>query len=165
MNFISSLCSRSSNRRQRLLELRLLITRTHQSILRCPFECFFFVISFPIYSQSMMNLSETLENEIYRDHLFLHSTPSIKRFLDKENSIQQINFIEHFHLLMESLKFFQLSQTATCVKLYQEMIENIRLHASVSFAQRLLKIFYFYYTIEKSRQPSNEKATPTIIIE
>lgn len=83
--------------------------------------------------------------------------------MEKENLLQPMDFIESFHLFMESLKLFQQTQTSSCLKLYGEMIEQIQLHVYLPLAQRLLRIFYFYYTIEKYRQPK-EKETKTVVV-
>lgn len=154
--------SRSSNRRQRLLELRLLIIRSHQSSISCPFECFLFSLAFPIYLQSMIDLSKSLENET---SIFLHSTSSIKRRLDKQIDRQSMDLTESFHLFMESLKLVQATKTRSCLKLYHDIIEQIQLHVYLPLAQRLLRIFYFYYTIEKIRNPKEKETNSVVIIE
>lgn len=53
---------------------------------------------------------------------------------------------------------------SSCIKLYQDMIEKFQLNTNILIYQRLLKIFYFYYIIQKSKIPK-EKENKTIIIE
>ncbi len=170
MSFFSHF-SGSSNRRQKLLELRILIDRAHNSTIRCPLECFLFCTSFPIYIQSILNLSSLLNNEMYKDYIFLCSTSSIKNLINKSNEINNLEFIENFSLFIECLNLLQNSQTNSCLKLYQETINKIHLTSNIQIYQRLLKIFYFYYIIQKSKIAKNDKSmeetnqNKTIIIE
>ncbi|CAF4972381.1 unnamed protein product, partial [Rotaria sp. Silwood1] len=141
----------SSNHRQKLLELRILIDRAHNSTIRCPLECFIFCTSFPIYIQSILNLSSLLNNEKYKDYIFICSTTSIKTLLNKQNEITNFELIENFNLFIECLNLLQQSQTSPCLKLYQETIDKIHLNLNIENYQRLLKLFYFCYIIQKSK--------------
>ncbi|CAF5211525.1 unnamed protein product, partial [Rotaria magnacalcarata] len=141
----------SSTRRQKLLELRILIDRTHNSTIRCPLECFIFCTSFPVYIQSILNLSSILNGDVYKDYIFICSTSSIKAFMNRKNEIINLEFIENFFLFVECLSLLQQSQTVLCLKLYQETIDKIHLNSNIDNYRRLLRIFYFYYLIQKSK--------------
>ncbi|CAF0749664.1 unnamed protein product [Rotaria sp. Silwood1] len=149
----------SSNHRQKLLELRILIDRAHNSTIRCPLECFIFCTSFPIYIQSILNLSTLLNNEKYKDYIFICSTTSIKTLLNKQNEITNFELIENFNLFIECLNLLQQSQTSPCLKLYQETIDKIHLNLNIENYQRLLKLFYFCYIIQKSKTEKTTKST------
>ncbi|CAF2996871.1 unnamed protein product [Rotaria sp. Silwood2] len=155
---IFSYFSESSNRRQKLLELRILIDRAHNSTIRCPLECFIFCTSFPIYIQSLLNLSSFLNNEKYKDYVFISSTISIKTLINKQNEINNFELIENFNLFVECLNLLQQSQTSSCLKLYQETIDKIHLNSNIENYQRLLKLFYFYYVIQKSKTKQTTKS-------
>ena len=161
----------SSNRRQKLLELRILIDRAYNSTIRCPLECFIFCTSFPIYIQSIIYLSSLLNKDLYKDYVFVCSTSSIKNLINKQNEVNNLELIEHFYLFVECLNLLQLNQTCSCLKLYQDIIGKIHLNANIKNYQRLLKIFYFYYLIQKSRTEKTTKLNEeinqnkTIIIE
>jgi hypothetical protein len=154
----------SSTRRQKLLELRMLINRASNSTIRCPLECYLFCTSFPIYIQSIINLSNLLNNN---DYIFIHSTSSIKNLIKQQNDFNHLELIENFYLFIECLNVLQQSQTFSCLKLYQETIEKLHLNEHISIYQRLLKIFYFYYIIQKSKGPKEKELNEnkTIIIE
>ncbi|CAF0989052.1 unnamed protein product [Rotaria sordida] len=147
----------STNRRQKLLELRILIDRAHNSTIRCPLECFIFCTSFPIYIQSILNLSSLLNSEIYKDYIFICTTISIKTLINKQNEINNFELIENFNLFIECLNLLQQSQTSSCLKLYQETIDKIHLNSNIENYQRLLKLFYFHYIIQKSKIEKTNK--------
>ncbi|CAF3590829.1 unnamed protein product [Adineta steineri] len=149
----------SSNRRQKLLELRILIDRDHNSTIRCPLECFIFCTSFPIYIQSIVSLSSLFNNEIYKDYIFLYSTVSLKTLINKTNEINNLELIENFSLFIECLNLLQQSQINSCVKIYQEILDKIHFNSNIQIYQRLLKIFYFYYVIQKIKD--NKSITET----
>ncbi|CAF3588937.1 unnamed protein product [Rotaria sordida] len=152
----------STNRRQKLLELRILIDRAHNSTIRCPLECFIFCTSFPIYIQSILNLSSLLNSEIYKDYIFICTTISIKTLINKQNEINNFELIENFNLFIECLNLLQQSQTSSCLKLYQETIDKIHLNSNIENYQRLLKLFYFHYIIQKSKiEKTNKKNEET----
>jgi hypothetical protein len=157
--------SGSSTRRQKLLELRVLINRESNSTLRCPLECYLFCTSFPIYIQSIVNLSNLLNNHPYKDYIFIHSTSSIQNLINRQNDFNHLELIENFYLFTECLSILQQSQTLACLKVYHETIEKLHLNENISIYQRLLKIFYFYYTIQKSKAPKEVNESKTIIIE
>jgi hypothetical protein len=157
--------SGSSTRRQKLLELRILINRTSNSTIRCPLECYLFCTSFPIYIQSIINLSNLLTNEIYKDYIFIHSTVSIKNIINQQNDFNHFELIEYFYLFTECLNILQQSSTLSCLKIYQEIIEKFHLNENIFIYQRLLKIFEFYYTIQKSKNPKQINENKMIIIE
>ncbi len=147
--------------------MRILIDRAHNSTIRCPLECFIFCTSFPIYIQSIINLSSLLNNELYNDYIFICSTSSIKTLINKQNEINHFDLIENFYLFIECLNLLQQCQTSSCLKLYQETIEKIHLNSNIQIYSRLLKIFYFYYLIQKSKTPKDKETNQnkTIIIE
>ncbi|CAF3403717.1 unnamed protein product [Rotaria socialis] len=148
----------SSTRRQKLLELRVLIDRTHNSTIRCPLECFIFCTSFPVFIQSVLNLSAILNGDVYKDYIFICSTSSIKAFMNRKNEIINLEFIENFFLFVECLSLLQQSQTVSCLKLYQETIDKIHLNSNIDNYRRLLRIFYFYYLIQKSKTDKTIKS-------
>ena len=88
---------------------------------------------------------------MYKDYIFIYSTSSIKSLINKSNEIHNLELIEHFSLFVECLNLLQQSQTSSCLKLYQEIIDKIHLTSKIEIYQRLLKIFYFYYVIQKSK--------------
>ncbi|UJR32861.1 hypothetical protein I4U23_020322 [Adineta vaga] len=157
----------SFNHRQKLLELQVLVDRAHNSTIRCPLECFLFCSSFPIYIQSILHLSILLNNELYKDYIFMYSTSSIKTLLKKSNEINNLEFMENFSLFVECLNLLQQSQTNSCLKLYQETIEKIQLNTNISNYQRILRIFYVYYVIQKSKnvKENQSKENKTIVID
>jgi len=157
----------TTNRRQKLLELRILIDRGNNSTIRCPLECFIFCRSFPIYIQSIINLSSLFNNELYKDYIFIYSTSSIKILINKQNEFNYFELIENFYLFIECLNFLQQEQISSCLKLYQDIIDKIHLNSNISIYQHLLKIFYFYHSIQKSKIPKNKELNQnkTIIIE
>ena len=163
--------SESSNRRQKLLELRILIDRAQHTKIRCPLECFLFCTSFPIYIQSILDLSLFIKNELYKDYLFICSTSSIQIRINQQNELDNIDLIENFSLFIECLNLLQQMDNHSYLRLYQETIDKIHLNSNIQCYQRLLKIFYFYYLIQKSKiqdvSKSNEEnnSKKTIIIE
>ncbi|CAF0915496.1 unnamed protein product [Adineta ricciae] len=143
--------SGSLNRRQKLLELRILVDRAHNSSIRCPLECLLFCTSFPIYVQSVLNLSMLLNKEPYRDYIFIYGTASIAALVKKSNETYNLELTENFSLFVDCLNLLQQSQTSSCVKIYQETIDKIQLNANIPNYQRLLRIFYVYYAIQQSK--------------
>lgn len=87
--------------------------------------------------------------------------------MNKQNDTSNFQLIENFYLFIECLNFLQQSQMSSCVKLYQDIIEKIHLNSNINIYQRLLQIFYFYYTIQKSKAPKDKQLNEnkTIIIE
>ena len=160
--------SRSSNRRQQLLELRILLDRGQYSTIRCPLECFLFSTSFPIYIQSILNLSSFLNDATFKDAVFISSTPSIKTRLKNQHEMNNLEFTENFYLFIQCLNLFQSAATSSGCQLYQEMIEKIHLPEHIAVYQRLLQIFYFYHVMEKSKELVSTTVTDpkkTIVIE
>lgn len=140
------------------MELRVLIDRAHSSIIRCPLECFIFCTSFPVYIQSTLNLSSLLVDDLYKDYIFLCSTSSIKTLITKQNQINNIELIENFYLFVECLSLLQESKNYSCLKLYQETIDKIHLNSNIDNYRRLLRLFYFYHHIQKSKIDKTNKS-------
>jgi len=101
---------------------------------------------------------------LYKDYIFIYSTASIKILINKQNEFNHFELIENFYLFIECLNFLQQEQISSCLKLYQDIIEKIDLNSNISIYKYLLKIFYFYHIIQKSKIPKDKELNQNKII-
>ena len=147
-----------------VVELRLLLDQHPSRPIRCPLECYLFCRLVPIFIQSIIRLSSIFNQLDLHQHLFLYSTRSIRKRLNRERAAKlHLDVNEDLSRLFRCLTIFQEQQPS--IQIYQELFEKIHLSAAAPIYSRLLKIFYFYHRIEQMKIKSTQPETTTIIIE